>query len=142
MRFIKLSHDDIDFPDRDSVDVFFNSSLPENRPAGKFLITKGRIGESGLEVGELLVFSYKTKVTHLAKAASGRLENFGNDKFDYPYYFLVDMDTVKISKDIGLAEVERILDEVGIVKTLVNTQSWPKLADSKLLEQIWEGLIV
>ena len=50
---------------------FFENYLPrEASPAGKFLLTRGRIAEDGLSINVKLVFSYQSKLVYLGHAAS------------------------------------------------------------------------
>jgi hypothetical protein len=139
MRIIKLSPRDIDFPDRASVDMYFQVTLLNRNPAGQFLLTKGRIAEHGIEAGEPLIFSYKTEITHIAKAASCRLVNSQSNRVTYPHYFLVNINTICIAGG-NLADVEDELSVAGIEKSIVHTQGWPQIKNSPTVEQIWEAL--
>ncbi|HAM52380.1 MAG TPA: hypothetical protein DCP92_17420 [Nitrospiraceae bacterium] len=141
MRIIKLSPEDIDFPDRNSVDVYFRQTLPNRNLAGQFLLTKGRIAENGIDQGELLIFSYKTEVVYLARANSNRIPNMGPQRTIYPFYFLVDLPTVTQGKGT-LYEVEEALEEaLHGVTNIVKTQGWPRFADSQALEEVWNQFI-
>jgi len=139
MRIIKLSPRDIDFPDRVSVDTYFEVILPNRNPVGQFLLTQGRIAESGIEAGEPIVFSYQTEITHVARAASSRLANSQHDRVTYPYYFLVDMNTICLAQG-NLADVEAMLAAVGVQKNIVHTQGWPRIQNSPATDQIWNAL--
>jgi len=76
MRIIKLSSKDPDMQTKADVRTFFDDYLPrEASPAGKFLLTRGRIAEDGLSIGEKLVFSYHPKLVYLGHAASGVAPN-------------------------------------------------------------------
>ncbi|WP_124329760.1 hypothetical protein [Desulfonema ishimotonii] len=139
MRIIKLSPKDIDFPDRSSVSTYFKIKLPQRNPPGQFLLTQSRIAESGIAIGELIIFSYKTEITHIAKSASGRLEYPNTGNKDYPFYFIVDMNTVCSAKG-NLADVEVALSSVGIHKNIVRSQGWPSIPNSQAIEKIWNSL--
>lgn len=136
MRIIKLSPKDIDFPDRVSVDTYFEVTLPNRNPVGQFLLTQGRIAERGIEAGEPIIFSYKTEITHVAKAASCRLVNSQGDSVTYPYYFLVNISTICLAQG-SLADIEAELAAVGVQKNIVHTRGWPRIQDSPAIEQIW-----
>jgi hypothetical protein len=141
MRIIKLSPKDVDFPNRESVDEYFNNILRGRDVAGKFLLTKGRISANGITAGETIIFSYETEITHIAKASSGRRENFDLDRESYPYYFLVDVNTIVPAKGY-LYAVESSLAELGIIKNIVRTQGWPLIPDTPKVAEIWHSLKV
>lgn len=137
MRIIKLSKKDPDFPYRSSVDDYFQNKLPNRNPPGKFLLTKGRIAENGISKGELLVFSYKTEIIYVAKAGSCRLPNLSDDNKKYPFYFIVDMNSIFNAKG-DLANIEAALPKVK--KNIVHTQGWPRIPDSPEIYDIWNEL--
>ena len=139
MRIIKLSPNDSDFPDRDSVDEYFNIKLPSRNPTGQFLLTQGRIAKDGIVNGELIIFSYKTEITHIAKAASGRLVHSQENSGTYPFYFLVDTSTICLAHG-NLSDVEAALYKAGIKKNIVRSQGWPHIQDSLAVDQIWNAL--
>lgn len=139
MRIIKLSPKDYDFPDRSSVDAYFLTKLPSRNPVGQFLLTQNKIAETGIVIGESIIFSYITEITYIAKAASGRIEHLGDDSDTYPYFFIVDMSTVHHANG-NLAEVEVALSALGIHKNIVRTQGWPRIPDSHDVDQIWDSL--
>lgn len=139
MRIIKLSSKDIDFPNRASVDTYFAVKLPKRTPAGQFLLTKGRIAGGGIETGEAIIFSYATEITHIARAATGRCENGGDDNHTYPFYFVVDMNTLSSAQG-NLSDVEARLTALGPCKNIVRTQCWPRILNSPEVDRIWNGL--
>lgn len=141
MRIIKLSPKDVDFPNRESVDEYFNNTLRGRDPVGKFLLTKGRISANGIAAGETIIFSYETEITHIAKASSGRRENLDDDRENYPYYFLVDVNTI-VNAQGNLDAVESSLAELGINKNIVRTQGWPLIPDTPKVTAIWHSLKV
>jgi hypothetical protein len=141
MRIIKLSPKDVDFPNRESVDEYFNNKLRERDPAGKFLLTKGRISANGISAGETIIFSYVTEIMYIAKALSGRRENFDVDREIFPYYFLVDINTI-VPAQGNLDTVESSLAELGIIKNIVRTQGWPLIPDTPKVAEIWHSLKV
>ncbi len=138
MRIIKLSKKDPDFPDRSSVDDYFQNKLPNRNPPGKFLLTKGRITETGISKGELLVFSYETEITYVAKAASYRLPNSNYDNKKYPFYFIVDIESISKAKG-DLVDIEAALPK-KVKKNIVHTQGWPRIPDSPEIYDIWNKL--
>jgi len=139
MRIIKLSDKDIDFPDRASVDTYFEVTLPGRDPIGQFLLTQGRIAENGIHANETIIFSYATEITHIARAASGRCERGGDNDHKYPYYFLVDMNTISPAQG-KLSALEASLTALGLHKNIVHTQGWPRIPDSPEVEHLWNGL--
>lgn len=139
MRIIKLSSKDIDFPDRASVDAYFTVKLPNRNPAGQFLLTQGRIADGGIDTGEAIIFSYATEVTHIARAASGRYDNGGDNNRTYPFYFVVDMNTLSSAQG-NLSDVEASLTGLGRRKNIVRTQGWPRIPDSPEVDRIWNRL--
>ncbi len=139
MRIIKLSVDV--FETFDEVVSFFGEYLPERDPPGKFRIPKGRIAEDCLGDGEPLLFSYESAVVFTARAASGRCRNGDEYSDEYPFYFQVDMRTVRRT-DVSLAEVEARLRTTGVTKQIVQSQGWPTIPDSPERNAIWESLRV
>jgi hypothetical protein len=138
MRIIKLSHRDKDFPNRKSVDYYFLHKLSNRNPAGKFLLTKGRIAKDGIEIGEQLIFSYKTEILYMALSASGRIENLDEDVDMYPFYFLIDMDSLTPAKG-NLSDIESLCVDAGINKNIVRAQGWPFIQEP-VAETIWDNL--
>ena len=139
MRIIKLSQKDIDFPDRHSVDTYFEVKLPNRNPVGQFLLTKGRIKKDGIDAGEPIIFTYQGRVTHIAKASSGRLENSGDDRGTYPFYFLVDISTIAPAQGT-LPDIQSELEAMEIQKNIVRTRGWPRIQDSRAVHRIWKAL--
>ena len=139
MRIVKLSEDI--FPDLESVMVFFRDYLPERNPPGKFRITEGRITEDGLEPGEEILFSYNGRIYFRAQSATGRLKNEDEHQNEYPFYFLVDMDTLR-PVGISLHDVEqRYHQETGETKSLVQTRGWPKIENETFVTSFWDSLM-
>ena len=135
MRIIKLSSEDIDFPDRAAVANYFEMKLPRDI-AGQFLLTKGRIRKDGIGVGEPLIFTYKGQISYVAKASSGRFINSGSDRGTYPFYFIVDVNTIAPAQG-SLADLEDKLRNLEISKNIVKSQGWPMIKDSPEIERIW-----
>jgi hypothetical protein len=133
-----LSQKDIDFPDRYSVDEYFKIKLPSRDPSGLFFLKNGFVASDGIAIGENIVFSYKTEIMYVAKAASGRHETLTEDRLIYPYYFIVDMGTVVSAKGY-LSDLQTALGEIGIEKNIAK-QGWPRIPDSVETESIWESL--
>lgn len=133
MRIIKLSPEDRSFPNRDMVDSFFNEELPARNPRGQFLLTKGRIARNGISFGEMLVFSYNGEIVYLALSQSERFNNTGKERYEYPFFFCVDVDTI-IKGRGNLKELE---SELKIGKHIVRTRGWPTIKDSPEIKKIW-----
>jgi hypothetical protein len=138
MRIIKLSPEDISFPDRRSVDMYFEQRLPNRIPEGQFFIPKGRVAKGGgFKEGELLIFAYRTEIVFIAKAKSDLITNNGVEKSTYPSYFCVDCSTIEKGRG-SLAELEEALrGKNALRKNLVKAQDWPSLDDSPEIEKIW-----
>jgi len=115
MRIIKLSPEDIDFRDSDAVTRYFKVKLPKRDPVGQFLLTKGRIRNEGIGDGERIIFTYKCEIRYVAKASSGRLTNSGNERDKYPFYFIVDVNTITPAQG-SLADLEVKLKNLDILK--------------------------
>lgn len=140
MRIIKLSHKDPDMETQEMVDHFFNVTLNERTPPGKFRLTETRIGKDGMYIGEKLIFTYKGKIVYVAESKSGRIVNSDKDLIEYPYLFLIDMSSLIKAKG-DLIELEKILFSKKLInKNIVQSQGWPKLDDSEELFSIWETL--
>jgi hypothetical protein len=138
MRIIKLSDRDKDFPNRKSVDYYFQNKLLKKNPPGKFLLTKGRISKEGIETGEQLIFSYKTEILYMALSASGRKENLDEDVDMYPFYFVIDMESLTPAKG-NLSDIESLCSDAGINKNIVRAQGWPCIQEP-VTEIIWKTL--
>lgn len=138
MRIIKLSDRDKDFPDRKSVDYYFQHKLTNKKPPGKFLLTKGRIAKDGIKSGEQLIFSYKTEILYIALSASSRMENLDEDVDMYPFYFVIDMNSIIPAKG-NLSDIESICFKAEINKNIVRAQGWPCIQEP-VTKIIWESL--
>ena len=141
MRVIKLSPEDMSFPDRSSVYRYFEKDLPERKPPGKFKVTLRKIAKDGLAPGEPLIFSYQAEITHIARASSGRIDNEEGDIDRYPFYFIIDLDSVCLAHGC-LAEFETALTNARIYKNIVSAQSWPRVVDTFATIEIWESLVI
>ncbi len=142
MRVIKLSPDDVDMKDRDSVDRFFRQHLAKRDPAGQFLLTSGRIAADGVSPGEILVFSYLGEVVYLGIAESRRLSTEGADAAKYPFYFCVSVDSIRNGKGL-LSDLESDLRHAQLLNgNIVRSQGWPIVSESGTnrarIEQILE----
>ncbi len=137
MRIIKLGKGE--FKTLGEVKEFFEGELLQREPKGKFRLRKLSIAEDKLNIGEPILFSYQTIVCFSARTKTGRLINYDKQANKYPYYFVVDMDTLQPS-NIRLKIVEeRLRDELG-GKHLVKTQRWPALTDTPATNELWESL--
>ena len=140
MRVVKLSPADPDMRTEKDVRRFFKKYLPhEASPLGRFLLTRGRIAEDGLSIGEKLVFSYQTKLVYLGHAASGTAPNSNPAEGEYASFFLVDVERIYPASGT-LQEFEDAVREKGLYqKNIVKTQGWPRLEDSPELDEVWQS---
>jgi hypothetical protein len=145
MRIIKLSQKDPDMKNKDAVKHFFQAKLFERDPQGKFLLTKGRISKNGLKSGELLIFSYKNEIVYLGLAKNGRQQNKGINSYDYPFYFCVDVNSIKLGTG-HLNELEYELDQIGLLeKNIEQSQGWPIVPESpgtkNKIKMVWNKFV-
>jgi len=132
MRVIKLSPNDKHMLTRENVDWFFQSHLKEREPVGQFFITKGRISKNGIQPGETLVFTYLGDIVYIARSASIRLETAGSHANKYPFFFCVDVDSIKATSG-KLFELEKMLRNEGLLnRNLVKSQGWPILEETDI----------
>ncbi len=134
MRIVKLSADE--FPDLEDVDWFFEEELAAREPRGKFRIPRGWIAADGLQPGEPILFSYRSIVRYSALAGSGRQRNNDDQRERYPYYFVVDPETLQPAT-ISLVDVERRLRAVGVEKVIVKVQGGPIVTSSPGVNELW-----
>lgn len=108
---------------------YFRESLPQRQPPGLFLLTAGRIAERGIAEGELLVFSYNGEIVYIGQAASERMNNNGPEHTQYPFYFLVDVHSLR--RGCGrLEDLEAQLRAAGFSdKNIARTQGWPVIEE-------------
>jgi hypothetical protein len=110
MRIVKLSSE-YEFANVDEVDDYFEN-IGSRNPPGQFRITEGRIAADGLEIGERLIFSYQAAVYYIAQAASGRKNNSDELHVDYPYFFLINLDTLHRIEPISFDEIRQLLGQL------------------------------
>ena len=135
MRIIKLGTGE--FSNLEEVENYFENVLPYRNPPGKFLIPSPLIGKSGLNEGEELLFAFQGTIYFSALAASERMDNQDRPtKRDYPFYFLVDIHSLKRLR-ISLSEIEDILSQNDITMSIVKSRSWPMIEDQNATNQIW-----
>ncbi len=137
MRIIKLSTKE--FATFEDVLFFFEEDLPQRTPPGQFRLPPGWIAEDGLERGETLLFTYLAALCYSAKAGSGRLENTDKYRIDYPYYFKVNMKSVRRVK-LSIEALEKRLRPTGRRKSIVKSHGWPTMPDTPAREQLWQSL--
>lgn len=146
MRIIKLSPKDPDMRNRGMVDAYFNEVLDRRTPQGQFLITRGRISESGIAPNERIVFTYNGDILYQARASSCRESNSNKaESKKYPHYFCIDLKTIKEGLR-SLRDLENELKILGLIpqeKNLVKTQAWPivKEVDELSLSQVLERFL-
>ncbi|MCH9757831.1 MAG: DUF3883 domain-containing protein [Proteobacteria bacterium] len=99
MRVIKLSDKDNRARTEEGMHEFLTKTVRNREPEGKFYTgTNGKIASEKLDVGELLIFTYQSKIVYFAHVASGVVQ--GN-----PSYFCINIDTLKRCKD-GILKTE------------------------------------
>jgi len=145
MRIIKLSSKDPDMKNKDAVNQFFQAKLFERDPQGKFFLTKGRISKDGLVPSELLIFSFKNEILYLGLVKSVRQQNKGMNSYDYPFYFCVDVDSIKLGKGY-LKDLEYELDQIGLLeKNIEKSQGWPIVFESpetkNKIRMVWNKFV-
>lgn len=139
MRVIKLSIKE--FPTFDHLEDYFDRELPSRNPPGKFIFTARRIAADTLLPGEKILFSYKCFVRFVAYAASGRIKNNDQEQNRYPYFFVIDLQSVRRVK-FALQNLEDWLrHEKSDIKCIVRTQGWPKISDTEIPESVIESMI-
>jgi len=135
MRIIKLGTSE--FSNFEEIEFFFSDDLPNRKPSGKFLIPSPLIGKSGIETGEQLLFSFKGIIYFAALSASQRMDNQDKNADKYPYYFLIDLKSLK-RINISLIEIEEILLQHDKAMSIVKSRSWPKITDISVVKLIWQ----
>lgn len=139
MRVIKLSPEDVDMRDRDAVTTFFQHELPQR--GWRFLLTKGRVASNALEVGDLLVFTYRGELVYVAIAGSDRGETPGDEASTYPYYFLIQPGSVH--RLCGrLTDLEDDLRAAGLCeKSVSRSRGWPVIDEADDRRRKLESII-
>jgi len=145
MRIIKLSQEDPDMKNKNAIHYFFEKELFTRIPKGKFFLTKGRISKNGLTPRELLIFSYKNEILYLGLAKTERKVNEGVNSYDYPFYFCVDVDSIKPGRG-HLRDLEYELDQIGLLeKNIQRSQGWPIVAEANKtknqLKLVWKKFV-
>lgn len=144
MRIIKLSPEDSDMRTISDVDNYFRVKLPSRDPMGQFFLTKSKISKDGMFPGEMLVFSYNKSIVYTARAASERRATEGPKAAAFPYYFCVDVDSIKPAS-VDLQDLERQLHvSKAHDKNIVQTRAWvpikKTLDNEAALSEIWNSL--
>lgn len=138
MRIVKLSQEE--FPTLKDIRDYFEKYLPDTNPLGKIRMTSGRIAQNALELDEVLLFSYKGAICYIARSASGRLKNKDKYRYEYPYYFLVNLDTLHAT-EISLHYVEQLYHRMTTeTKSLVQSQGWPMITNQSFADDLWRIL--
>jgi len=134
MRIIKLSGQE--FSDHHEINDFFETYLPGRIPPGKFRLRRTnpdaspKIREDGLSVGEWLVFVFNNEILWIGKAASGRMDNVSDesdvDLEEYPYFFLVDIPSLRKVDRVPLEKLEEELRTfIPNLKKISHGRGWP-----------------
>ena len=112
MRIVKMSTDI--FEDEEQVHSFFKKELRSRgggTVGGKFRIPAGWIAEDGLKVGEPLLFSHQGVVLYSAKASSSRRTNDDEESEEYPFYFDVNVESIRpVKENVTLHELQNGLN--------------------------------
>ena len=135
MRIIKLGTRE--FSNLEQVENFFEDKLSHRSPPGTFWVPSPLIGKDGLNKGEKLLFAYKGMIYFSALAASERMDNQDKGTSRYPFYFLIDLSSLKRVR-ISLIEIEEILSQNSITKSIVKSRSWPVINDQTAADLIWK----
>jgi len=136
MRIVKLSEQE--FLSSSDVNYFFETTLFSRSERGKFRITAGRIRGDSFREGETLVFTYRTIVYYIGRSASALRTNTDGDRSKYPYFFIVDVDSLRQVEMTGLHDIERLVRKHSKkTKHLVNSQAWPQIDDSDISGKTW-----
>ena len=139
MRLIKLSADGFDNPSEVEIDRYFQG--PELRQRG-FIFPEGRIAQTGLQIGELLLFSFRSTVLYVAKAASVRQPYKGQHFEKYPYCVHLDPDSIRQAY-VSVQEFERALrQKAGLQKNITLSRGWPRLPDGDAAQTLVEQLVL
>ncbi len=137
MRIIKMSREQ-GFSSPDDIRNFFETELSSRDERGKFRITSGRISGDSFHKEEMLVFSYLTTIYFIARSASTLQSNKDSECKDYPYFFIIDVDSIRHVEMTSLHDIERLARKHGKQKiNLVKSQAWPLIDDSNLAQEIW-----
>jgi hypothetical protein len=143
MRIVKLSTQEFD--DEKDVGSFFNETLRSRatgKAGGKFRIPSGWIAEDGLYVDEPLVFSHQAVLLYSARAGTGRRTNHDEESEHYPFYFDVNVESIRPVKErITLLELQERLERVtGIKRNIAARQGWNSIPDSTATDELWDSL--
>ena len=149
MRVIKLSIDE--FPNINSLNTYFDSTLKERDSVGRFNLTKGKIASKGKKAlfnGEMLLFTWKTNLVRISRAASSLISSDSISEFietgnlqEYPHFFLIDMDSVrKPIRSLSQSDLNRIIFEKTGEEINTIGQAWNWVNDSDELEDWFEGI--
>lgn len=136
MRIIKLSPEEFSTPTE--VEDFFTGYLDSDDRYGRFRIKAGRLEAGALQPTERLVFSHLDYVRYIARAASDRMENQDELSEEYPYFFLIDVETLHPVSQLSWDNVRAVVDDPEVGRG----EAWEKIPeDSPLAQQIWDLLM-
>jgi hypothetical protein len=142
MRIVKLSTKEFD--DEKDVHLFFKETLPSRatgKVGGKFRIPSRQIAEDGLHADEPLVFSYQAALLYSARAGSGRRTNHDEESEHYPFYFDVNVESIRpVKESITLRELQERLNRVTGAKRTIAGRGWNSIPDSKATDELWASL--
>ena len=132
MRIIKLSKDE--FEDLDKVNDYFQHKLYDRILVGQFRLPSKKT----IEKGELLLFSYEKIVRFTAIAKEGVSENHDEFSDEYPYYFIIDMETLEVA-EMSFEQIEDFLRDI-YDKSIASARAWSKIPDSPTTNELWDLL--
>jgi Predicted restriction endonuclease len=136
MRLVKLST--IEFEDENVLQRYFSEELHNREPKGLFVFGR-QIAANGIEPGETILFSYRSKLRYVGKAKTGRTDNSHPDYPEYSHCFVIKLPVREAN--VSLEEVERKLRaEASLQKSLAG-QGWTKIPDSERAEKVIEDLL-
>jgi hypothetical protein len=134
MRIIKLSP--AEFPTFKYVQDFFLKELPGRTPPGKFRIPPGHIAKEKFDEDESLIFTYQSRVRFKARSQSRLKDNEDNEAKKYPYYFVIDLETLQ-SADTPLRDTEQKYREISGQDVNWEGQGWNVRPESKHTSALW-----
>lgn len=138
MRLIKLGVGE--FPSPSDVHRFFQGPTSELRQRG-FLLPKGWISPTGLQPGELVLFSYRAIVLYVAQATSARQAYTGPESAKYPYRFNLDLQSLRPA-NVTVQKLERTLrQEAGQRRNIASGRGWARLPSGDAAQALVEQLV-
>ena len=149
MRVIKLSKDE--FTNINSLNHYFDSTLKNRNPVGRFNLTKGKIASKGKKAlfrGEMILFTWNASLVRIARSASSLILSDTISDFngkgniqEYPNYFLIDMDSVRRPiRSYSLSDLNNLIFENSGFEINTIGQAWNWVNPTDELEDWFESL--